>query len=215
MTTTLLLIRHGSNDLLKERRMGGRMPGIHLNEQGRAEAEALTRRLARTRLAAVYSSPLERAVETAQIIAGQHHLEVRVHPGLHEVECGSWSGQPRDRIRDHPYWLPVQLLPSLIPYPEGESAWEVQVRVVAALEEIRSAHPGQTVAVISHADPIRLAVAHYIGLPTDLFRRLSISQASLTILAFEPLPQAPHLEHPRLVCLNDTAHLPDMDGFFI
>lgn len=187
--------------------MGGRMPGIHLNEEGRAEAEALAERLARTELAAIYSSPMERTLETARFIAERHRLEVRVHPGLNEVDCGEWSGELNERIRKHPHWLPLQIFPSLVPYPGGERSWEVQVRVVAALEEIRTAHAGQTVAVVSHADPIRLAVAHYIGLPLDLFRRLSVSPASLTVLAFDPLPEAPPLSRPRLVCLNDTAHL--------
>ncbi len=207
MTTTLLLIRHASNNLLKEHRMGGRMPGIHLNEEGRAEAEALARRLARTELAAVYSSPMERTLETARLIAEHHGLEVRIHPGLNEVDCGEWSGELNVRIREHPHWLPLQILPSMVPYPGGERSWNVQVRVVAVLEEIRAAHRGQTVAVVSHADPIRLAVAHYIGLPLDLFRRLLVSPASLTVLAFEPLPNVPDLSRPRLVCLNDTAHL--------
>ncbi len=207
MTTTLLLIRHAFNDLLKENRIGGRTPGIRLNEQGRAEAEALAERLARLPLAAVYSSPMERARETAQPIADRHGLEVRIHPGLHEVDCGQWSGQPTSRLQEDPYWFPLRAYPSRVPFPDGENSWEVQIRVLAALEEIQRAHPGGTVAVVSHADPIRLAVAHYIGMPIDLFRRLSISPASLTVVAFEPLPQAPHLTRPRLVCLNDTAHL--------
>lgn len=187
--------------------MGGRMPGIHLNEEGRAEAEALARRLTPVPLAAVYSSPMERTLETAEAIAASHGLEVRVHPGLNEVDCGEWSGERNEYIRKHPHWFPLQILPSVVPYPCGETAWEVQVRVVAALEEIRRVHSGQTVAVVSHADPIRVAVAYYIGLPLDLFRRLSVSPASLTVLAFESLPDTPHLGRPRLVCLNDTAHL--------
>ncbi len=207
MTTTLLLIRHASNDLLKENRMGGRMPGVHLNEQGRAEAEALAERLARLPLVAVYSSPMERTRETARFIADRHGLEVHIHPGLHEVDCGQWSGQPADRLREEPYWLPLRIYPSRIPFPGGENSWQVQIRVLAALEEIQNAHPGGTVAVVSHADPIRLAVAHYIGLPIDLFRRLPVSPASLTVVAFEPLPQAPQILRPRLLCLNDTAHL--------
>lgn len=187
--------------------MGGRMPGVHLNEEGRAEAEALAERLAGVHLDVIYSSPMERARETAQPIADRHRLEVRVHPGLNEVDCGEWSGEPIHRLREHPYWIPIQVLPSRVPYPGGENAWDVQVRMVAALEEIRATHPDQTIAVISHADPIRIAVAHYIGLPLDLFRRLSISPASVTILAFDPLPQDPKLSMPRLLCLNDTAHL--------
>ncbi len=207
MTTKLLLIRHAFNDLLKEHRIGGRLPGIPLNEQGRAEAEALADRLAHIPLVAVYSSPMERARETAQYIADRHGLEVRIHPGLHEVDCGRWSGQPVSRLQEDPYWFPLRVYPSRAPFPDGENSWEVQIRALAALEEIQRAHPGGTVAIVSHADPIRLAVAHYIGLPIDLFRRLSVAPASLTVVVFEPLPQAPDVTRPRLVCLNDTAHL--------
>ncbi|MCS7283272.1 MAG: histidine phosphatase family protein [Anaerolineae bacterium] len=207
MITTLLLIRHATNDLLVTHRLGGRMPGIHLNDQGRAEAEALADRLARVNLAAVYSSPMERALETAQAIAARHGLEVRIHPGLHEVDCGTWSGVPTREVRNAPRWRAMETYPILNPYPGGETIWQVQTRMVAALEEIRAAHAGQTVAAVSHADPIRAAVAHYVGLPVDLFRRLIISPASLTKLAFEPLPFGEDTLRVRLVCLNDTAHL--------
>lgn len=183
------------------------MPGIHLNDQGRAEAEALADRLARVNLAAVYSSPMERALETAQAIAARHGLEVRVHPGLHEVDCGTWSGLPVREVRGAPRWRALETYPTLNSYPGGETIWQVQTRIVAALEEIRTAHAGQTVAAVSHADPIRAAVAHYIGLPLDLFRRLLISPASLSVLTFEPLPFGEDTLRVRLVCLNDTAHL--------
>ncbi len=207
MTTTLLLIRHATNDLLVTHRLGGRMPGVHLNDQGRAEAEALADRLARVNLTAVYSSPMERALETAQAIAARHGLEVRIHPGLHEVDCGQWSGTPIRDVRGDPRWRAIEAYPILNTYPGGETIWQVQVRVVAALEEIRAAHSDQTVAIVSHADPIRAAVAHYIGLPLDLFRRLLISPASLTALAFDPLPFGEGTLRVRLICLNDTAHL--------
>ncbi len=110
MTTTLLLIRHATNDLLTTHRLGGRTPAVHLNDQGRAEAEALADRLARRNLAAVYSSPMERALETAQAVAARHGLEVHVHPGLHEVDCGQWSGLPSLRYAAIPaglLWRPT------------------------------------------------------------------------------------------------------------
>lgn len=203
--TTLLLIRHGTNDLLRDGRLGGRMPGIHLNEEGKAEVLALARRLAAANLAAVYSSPMERTQETAQTLAAQLGLQVQVHPGLLETDCGRWSGELLERLRRRRLWWRLMLYPSETRFPGGENAREVQTRVVAALEEIRAAHPGQTVAVVSHADPIRVAVAYYIGLPLDLFRRLLVAPASVTVLAFDgPVP--------RLVCLNDTSHVPRPPG---
>jgi len=203
--TLLYLIRHATNDALKEGLLIGRKPGIHLNEEGHAQARALAEHLAGTDLAAVYSSPMERAMETAVPIATRQGLEVTIHPGLNEVDCGRWTGihfeQARRRRRRRGLWI----YPSGVPLPGGESLWEVQVRVVSALEEIRAAHPARAVAIVSHADPIRAAIAHYIGLPLDLYRRLVISPASLTVLSFER-------EVPLLICLNSTGHLSSPQG---
>ncbi len=196
-----LLIRHGENDPLKEGLLTCRLPGVHLNADGHAQALALAERLASVELAAVYASPMERTRETAQPIAERHGLEVRIHPGLYEVDCGRWSGKPLDTLRRSPRWRQIQLWPSCTPFPGGENSSEVQRRVVAAMEEIRAAHPKETVAVVSHADPLRVLIAHYVGLPLDLYRRLVIFPASLTVLDLNGL-------FPRLVCLNDTSHLP-------
>ncbi len=196
----LYLIRHATNDALKQGYLIGRTPGIHLNAEGRVQAEALADRLARVDLAAVYSSPMERAVETATPLAARHGLEVAIHPGLNEVDCGRWTGVPIEAARRRRWWRAILLHPSRSSLPGGESLWEVQVRMVQALEEIRALHPGEAVAVVSHADPIRAAIAHYIGLPLDLYRRLRVSPASITLLSLGE-------EIPRLLCLNDTSHL--------
>ncbi len=199
--TIFYLIRHATNDLLKEGRLGGRMPGVHLNEEGQAQAQALADRLANVPLAAVYASPLERARETAQPLAERHGLPVRVHPGLNEVDCGAWGGERIETLRRRRLWRALTLHAAGTRFPGGESAWEVQARMIAALEEIRAAYPRAAVAVVSHADPIRIAVAHAIGLPLDLFRRLLVEPASLTVLSLEgPLP--------RLICLNETGGVP-------
>jgi probable phosphoglycerate mutase len=203
--TTFLLIRHATNDALKEQRIVGRLPGVHLNEEGQAQALALAERLASVDLAAVYASPMERTQETARPLAARHGLEVQTHLGLHEVDCGRWSGQPMEKLRRRRRWRAMALYPSGVPFPGGESAWEVQARMIAALEEIRAAHPGHTVAIVSHADPIKVAVAHYVGLPLDLFRRLTVAPASLTVLSLNGAV-------PRLVRLNDTSHLPRPEG---
>ncbi|HEC36316.1 MAG TPA: histidine phosphatase family protein [Anaerolineae bacterium] len=203
--TTLLLIRHATNDALKNQLIVGRLPGVHLNEEGQAQALAVAERLAEVDLTAVYSSPMERALETARPLAARHGLEVQIHPGLHEVDCGRWSGQPVERLRRRRLWRTLVMCPSSIRFPGGENAWEVQTRMVAALEEIRVTHPGKTVAVVSHADPIKVAVAHYLGLPLDLFHRLKVAPASLTVLALDGAV-------PQLVRLNDIGHLPCPQG---
>ena len=186
-TTNLLLIRHGLTDYVTAHRMPGWIPGIHLNDEGRAQAAALARRLADLKLAAVYASPLERAVETAGPLAEAHGLTVQVRRNLGDLHPGDWTGRTIAELEKEELWAAVKAYPSGTRLPAGESFLACQARVVAELDAIRSAHPGQTVAVVSHADPIRMAVAYYVGLPLDLFQRLVISPASVTALAFERL----------------------------
>ena len=98
-------------------------------------------------------------------------------------------------------WRAVQFAPSMSRFPGGEGPREMQARVVSELEDLRAKHAKQTVAVVSHADVIKAAVAHYVGLHLDLFQRLVVAPASLTVLELSnPVP--------RLMCLNDTGHLP-------
>ena len=202
MTTmmNLLLIRHAVNDWVGDR-LAGWTPGVHLNDEGRAQATALASRLASAPLAAVYSSPLERTMETAQPLAQAHGLAVEVRPGLGEAQYGDWTGRSLKELKDDKMWPVVQVYPSGARFPGGESMREVQARIVAELDAIRDAHPDQTVAVVSHSDPIKMAVAHYAGLALDLFQRLAISPASVTAFVFTQYG-------PRLVCLNHTDPLP-------
>lgn len=198
--TRLLLIRHATNDMMGSGILAGWMPGVHLNAQGRAEAEALARRLAQVEIAAIYASPLERALETAEIVAAPHTLPVTARERLGEVRCGRWTGQKIERLRRRRLWRQIQIAPSISRFPGGESMAEVQMRMCAELESLCAAHPHQTVAVVSHADPIKAVVAFYVGLPLDLFQRLMVGPASLTVLELDGVL-------PRLVCLNDTGHL--------
>ncbi len=202
--TRLLLIRHATNDMMESGVLAGCTPGVHLNAQGRTEAEALARRLAQVEITAIYTSPLERALETAEIIAAPHNMPVTVREGLGEVRCGRWTGQKIERLRRRRLWRQVQIVPSMSRLPGGESMFEVQMRMRAELEHLCTAHPRQTVAVVSHADPTKAAVAFYIGLPLDLFQRLAVGPASLTVLELGGVL-------PRLVCLNDTGHLPPVE----
>jgi probable phosphoglycerate mutase len=198
--TTLILVRHALNDWVGEK-LAGWTPGVHLNDKGRAQAQALAQRLADQSLAAVYSSPLERAVETAQIIAAPHHLEVHIRDGIGEVHYGEWTGQSLQELAKQDVWRVVQFYPSGARFPGGETIREMQARAVAELDAIVAAHPAQTVVAVSHADVLKAALAHYTGMHLDLFQRLVVSPASLSVLSFTPMG-------PRLVCLNDAAHIP-------
>jgi probable phosphoglycerate mutase len=181
--TVLLLIRHGDNDALQKKILYGDMPGIHLNERGHAQAAALAEALRSAPLKAIYSSPLERAVETAQPLADLTGLPIRVVPELSDPAIGEWTARPLKELRRLPAWKVVQKTPSRFRFPGGESFPEVQARIVNALEAISQAHrKNDRVAVVFHADPIKLAVAHYLGMPLDHFQRLGIATGSLSVL---------------------------------
>ena len=179
----LLLIRHGENDFTKKHKLAGHLPGVHLNERGQKQAQALAGALKDAPIKAIYSSPLERAVETATPIAAATRLEVRIEAGLIETNVGKWQGRSLAALRLTRQWKVVQHTPSRAQFPEGETFYECQARVVAALDGILRRHkPQDVIACVFHADPIKLAVAHYIGQPLDQFQRLGCDTGSLTAL---------------------------------
>jgi probable phosphoglycerate mutase len=180
----LLLIRHGENDYVKTGKLAGRIPGVHLNDRGQKQAQALGEALTYVPIKAVYSSPLERAMETASPIAGSHKLTIIQEADLMDTDIGKWQGKSVKMLSLTKVWKIVQNAPSRFRFPEGESFTEAQTRYVSALERIIQKHhkPQDVVAVVFHADPIKLAVAHFLGMPLDHFQRLSCDTGSLTAL---------------------------------
>lgn len=180
----LLLIRHGENDYTKTHKLAGRLPKVHLNEHGQKQAQALGEALKGVPIKAIYSSPLERALETAAPIAENLGLTVQREKGLLETDVGDWQGKSLKRLYLNKHWKVVQRAPSRAQFPNGETFYECQNRVVKAIDSILARHkPKDIVACVFHADPIKLAVAHYIGLPLDQFQRLGCDTGSLTALA--------------------------------
>jgi probable phosphomutase (TIGR03848 family) len=180
----LLLIRHGENDFVKTGKMAGRIPGVHLNEKGQKQAQALGEALKEVPIKAVYSSPLERAMQTARPIAESHGLTIIQEPDLMDTDVGKWQGKSLKMLRLTNAWKIVQQAPSRFRFPEGESFTEAQTRYVSALERIVQKYhkPRDIVAVIFHADPIKLVVSHLLGMPLDHFQRLSCDTGSMTAL---------------------------------
>jgi probable phosphoglycerate mutase len=179
----LLLIRHGENDFTKKHKLAGYTPNVHLNERGQSQAEALAEALKEVPIKAIYASPLERAVETATPIAAIRKLEVQIESDLRETDYGKWQGRSLASLRLQKAWRVVQGAPSRAQFPEGETFYQCQARLVTALDSIaRKYKPQDLVACVFHADPIKLAVAHYIGLPLDHFQRLGCDTGSLTAL---------------------------------
>lgn len=180
----LLLMRHGENDFVKTGKLPGHVPGIHLNENGQKQAQALAEVMKDVPITAIYSSPLERAVETAEPIAKARNLPILQEPGLRDPNVGKWQGRPLKILRRTNAWKIVQNAPSRFQFPDGESFIGVQTRITNTLETIIKKHnkPKQIVAVVFHADPIKLAIAHFIGLPLDHFQRLACDTGSVSAL---------------------------------
>ncbi len=179
----LLLLRHGENDYVKAGRLAGHLPGVHLNENGRRQAQELADRLGRAPIKAIYSSPLERALETAEPLASSTNLAVIPRPGLIEADCGEWQGRKVKGLSRLKVWKTVQFTPGLFRFPGGESFAECQARITQELLILAAGHePNDLIVCVSHSDPIKLAVAYFIGLPLDMFQRLSISTGSVSVL---------------------------------
>jgi len=179
----ILLVRHGENDYVKERRLPGRIPGIHLNKRGRKQAKQVAKFLKSTPVKAVYSSPLERTMETAQPIAKAHALQVVPREGLIETDVGKWQGKKIKNLQKLDAWRKIQLNPSRFRFPGGERIEDGQHRFVQEIEHLAEVHaPLDMIVCVSHADPIKMIVAYYLGLPLDMFQRLSVSPASITPL---------------------------------
>ena len=198
--TTLVLVRHAQTDAAGKR-LTGQARGVHLNERGRTQAARLVERLEGLPIRAVYSSPLERSRETAAPLARARGVPVRIRRALTEVEYGEWTGRSISSLRRTRLWRQVMAAPSTVRFPRGESLLEVQARVVTEIQQIAKTHRRDMVVAISHADVIRLLVAHLSGLHADHLHRLVIDPASVTVVALGD-------GIPRLLRINDTGELP-------
>jgi probable phosphoglycerate mutase len=203
--TQLLLIRHAVNDFVKTGALAGWTPEIHLNEEGKAQAEALGKRLAEAPIKHLYASPLERTMETAEAIRQYHpHLQIQQKDGVGEVRYGDWEGKKIAELAQRKMWQVVQEYPSRAVFPNGETMRAVQTRIVNAIEELVTAHPRDLIAVVSHADLIKMALAHYLGMHLDLFQRIVISPASISSIILGH-------SRPYIGSINDIAHLAEME----
>ena len=197
--TTLILIRHAHTDWA-DKKLAGWLPDVHLNDLGKKQAAELPERLSGVEIAAIYSSPLERTLETAQPLAKARGLRVHKIHDLGEVKSGDWQGQTLKVLSSKKEWKIVQAAPSTFAFPNGESFREMQNRAVGALEKIIALHPEETIVAFSHGDVIKVIVAYFSGIALDNFQRIAISPASISVVALGPFGA-------RLVRLNDTGPL--------
>jgi probable phosphoglycerate mutase len=182
--TRILLIRHAHTDAVG-RRLAGRMPGVPLSAEGQAEARALRVRLADRMLSAIYSSPQERAIDTAHEVAKARGLEVRVCEDMDELDFGEWTGRSFEELAALSSWRAFNAERATAPVPGGETASQVRTRVVRALAQLRADHPGETIAVVTHQDVIRTAVVHCGGGSLADLDTFEIATTSVTELALE------------------------------
>jgi probable phosphomutase (TIGR03848 family) len=179
-------VRHGTTPTTGAV-LPGRAPGLHLAEAGVAQAEAVAARLAALpRVDAVYCSPLERTRETARPIGQARGLPVKVDRGLLECDFGEWTGRPLKELAKEPAWATVQRYPSGFRFPGGESFLEMSARITGAVHRLAERHPEGVVVAVSHADPIKAAVADALGTHLDLFQRINVSPCSVTAVHYGP-----------------------------
>src|SRR5262249_16582353 len=178
----------------------GQTRGIGLDDRGRAQAEGLVERFVTVRLTAIYSSPLERCVETVEPLARAHRLKIAEGPDLIEMDTGSWTGRTRAQVHRTKRWTTVQRRPSAFRFPGGEGFVEAQRRAVDAVDSIARRHPRGRVAIATHGDIVRLVLAHQLGTPLDDFQRIVADTASVSVVVFAA-------RRGRVVLMNDTGGL--------
>jgi len=184
--TLVLLVRHGQTPTTGST-LPGRAPGLHLSEGGQGQAQAAADRIAALKdIAAIYASPLERTRETAKPIAAARGLKVQIDRGLLECDFGGWTGSKLKDLMKLPEWQTVQRYPSGFRFPDGESFAEMQTRMVGALDKLVARHPGETIIAVSHADPIKAALAQALGTHLDLFQRIIVSPCSISAVLYGP-----------------------------
>jgi probable phosphoglycerate mutase len=192
--TRFYLIRHAAIDGLGQR-IAGRMLGVSLNAHGREQALRLALRLARQPIDAIYTSPQRRAIETAEAAARELGLKFAVADELDEIDFGDWTGKSYEELSAFPEWRAFNALHSSMRIPNGELLLEAQTRVVGLIERLCERHPEKTVALFSHGDVVRVALAHQLGIPIDFIMRFEIGPASISAMES-------HTHGPRVLWIN-------------
>jgi probable phosphomutase (TIGR03848 family) len=194
-----ILVRHATNDTVGKR-IAGRIESVHLNEEGKQQSVHLAGRLKHLPISAIYSSPLERAMETAEPLAGLINLPINQHQGLLEIDFGNWTNKTIDELRSIELFHQFNSLRSCTRIPGGEIMIEAQARMINCIQELNAKHPGEMIALFSHADMIKAAIAYYSGIHLDMLQRIEISPASVSILEL-------FNDNAQVLLLNHTGDL--------
>ncbi|SRR5690606_33249975 len=179
-TTILILVRHGESEAYDY--LPGRKPGVNLSAAGVAEVKNLAKHLTRFNIDIIFSSPVDRTKQTAEIISSSISKEIKFADELMEIDFGEWTGKSFAELKNDNQWKLFHKFRSGTRIPGGETILEVQFRMIKKIEEIISKYSGKTILIVSHGDPIKSALCYYLGLPLDFISRVSIDTASLSVL---------------------------------
>lgn len=177
----VILVRHGQTDDNVSGKISGQGPAP-LNARGKEQIQAAAEVIACLGITHIFSSPLVRARQTADILAQRLQIEVEEVSDLREVEYGDWEGKHFQEVRGHPVAQQVFHDPIQAVFPNGESLPDVQRRGVQAIESVHRAHPQGVVVLVSHGDVIRTALAHYLAMPFNAYRRINLDNGALSVL---------------------------------
>jgi broad specificity phosphatase PhoE len=180
--TKFFLIRHAENDLVGHT-LAGRKPGVHLNNHGRSQAARLAEKLSKLIVTKIVSSPMERAIETAEPLAALSGRQIEIREAFNELNFGDWTGQKFADLESQELWRQWNSHRLGIRAPNGEMMIEVQTRFVTEIEALRRSFPTERIAIFSHGDPLKSVLMYYLGIPLDHFLRLDIATSSFSILA--------------------------------
>jgi probable phosphomutase (TIGR03848 family) len=194
--TTILLIRHATNAFVGNT-LAGRMAGVSLSEEGKRQAGKLAERLRLLPIKALYSSPLERAIETAEPLSEKLNLPVQVRNEFTEFDFGRWTGKTIEELRGNEDFRLFNVFRSTVPAPDGELMLAAQARIVSGLQQLCRQHPNEMIALFSHSDMLKAAIAHYAGIHLDHLQRIEIDPASVSVVVV-------YAETARIIRLNDT-----------
>jgi len=197
--TTFLLIRHGAH-LLGGDRIAGRTPGVYLSPLGREQAARTAERVVKLPVRAIYSSPIDRTLETARALADRLDLPVQTLNTLAEIDYGDWTGRTLDELRTQPLWKQWNTHRSGTRIPNGELLLETQTRIIAEMHRLHAKHADDCIALVSHGDVIKSALAYCLGVPLDLMLRIEISLASVSVVVIGDYG-------PWVLCVNNTEEI--------
>src|SRR3954451_15218911 len=195
----VFLVRHGLTGQTG-RLLYGRTPGIDLDARGRAQAEALVARFEGVRLSAIYSSPLERCRQTVEPLSAARRIAIRTDDAFLEMEAGDWTGRTLAQLRRTKAWRTVQQTPSDFVFPGGEAFMDAQARVVTAIDRLARRHSKGSIAIATHGDIARIALAHYLATPLDDFQRIVIDTVGVSVILLGA-------DRPHVLLVNDTGGL--------